>query len=176
VDERALRVPSHCLPSAWLALSWQASSIMAFLYVPRPGAFGAVFASQPVPGWPQPSRAWALTQGEQKWLADSGVETAERWRFEWRGLKGSLLMVTSDTWRAHHRPERCFEVYGLTVESAHTALVQPDFPVRLLSLGVGRRGAFYPPLIGCSPQSRPPTITPPASGPTWTPSARIGCW
>jgi exosortase O len=110
---------------------------MALLYAPKPAAASA--QSLPVSRFPPGLAAepWMLTPGEQKWLAKSGVETAERWRFEWRGLKGSLLLVASATWRAHHRPERCFEVYGLTVESSRTDLVMPDFPVRLLSLGHG---------------------------------------
>jgi exosortase O len=124
---------------AWLTpLLVAAVLVMALLYAPKP----AEASGQPLPVSIFPpglaTEPWTLTPGEQKWLADSGVETAERWRFEWRGLKGSLLLVTSDTWRAHHRPERCFEVYGLTVEGSRTELVAPDFPVRLLSLGSGK--------------------------------------
>jgi exosortase O len=124
---------------AWLApLLGAAVLVMALLYAPKPAEASA--PSLPVGRFPPGlvTEPWALTPGEQRWLAESGVETAERWRFEWRGLKGSLLMVASDTWRAHHRPERCFEVYGLTVEASRTELVAPDFPVRLLSLGSGK--------------------------------------
>jgi exosortase O len=117
---------------------------MALLYTPKPvEASGQPLAVSSFPSGLK-AEPWKLTPGEQKWLAQSGVEAAERWRFEWRGLTGSLLMVTSDTWRAHHRPERCFEVYGLTVEGSRTELVAPDFPVRLLSLGSGKNGALLP--------------------------------
>jgi hypothetical protein len=44
-------------------------------------------------------------------------------------------MVSSTSWRAHHRPERCFEVYGLSTIESRTALVGNNFPIRLLSLG-----------------------------------------
>ncbi len=54
-----------------------------------------------------------------------------------------MLFVTSDSWRAHHRPERCFEVYGLTVQDAGTYLVAPDYPLRLLSLTDGKQQALY---------------------------------
>ena len=67
-----------------------------------------------------------------------GAESAERWRFEWRGLSGSMIVVTSRTWRAHHRPERCFEVYGLTLDDSRTHLVRPEFPLRFVSLGDGK--------------------------------------
>jgi len=45
-----------------------------------------------------------------------------------------MLFVTSTTWRAHHRPERCFEVYGLKQATSSTFLVGSDFPVHILSL------------------------------------------
>jgi hypothetical protein len=45
-----------------------------------------------------------------------------------------MLFVSSQTWRAHHRPEACLEVYGLSVGSSFTTLVNPDFPVRVLTL------------------------------------------
>ncbi|MCA9977318.1 MAG: hypothetical protein KC413_16280, partial [Anaerolineales bacterium] len=46
---------------------------------------------------------------------------------------------------AHHRPERCFEVYGLTLEDSRTHLVSdplaengdPLIPVRFVALGQG---------------------------------------
>ena len=43
-------------------------------------------------------------------------------------------MVSSQTWRQHHRPEACLEVYGLSVQGSFTTLAAPDFPVRTLSL------------------------------------------
>jgi exosortase O len=89
---------------------------------------------------------WPLEAGEQQWLAESGVQSVERFRFNWQGEPGSIMIVVSDTWRAQHRPERCFEVYGLAVEDSRTEFVaagtagaagaagSTDFPVRLLSL------------------------------------------
>ena len=29
-----------------------------------------------------------------------------------------MLLVSSHTWRDHHRPEACLEVYGLSIENA----------------------------------------------------------
>jgi hypothetical protein len=45
-------------------------------------------------------------------------------------------MTRSDTWRAHHRPERCFTVYGLQVQTSQPHLVAGDFPLRQLTLGL----------------------------------------
>ena len=43
----------------------------------------------------------------------------------------------SRTWRAHHQPERCFEVYGLSLDDSRTHLVDSDFPLRFVALGDG---------------------------------------
>jgi exosortase O len=108
---------------------------MALLYVPRPQA---AYAQAPL-DWQFPAELgvtpWTLTTQERQWLESGGVETAYRWRFDWHSLSGSMLFVTSTDWRAQHRPERCFEVYGLSTKSSETLLVATDFPIRTLSLG-----------------------------------------
>jgi hypothetical protein len=48
-----------------------------------------------------------------------------------------MILIASTTWRAQHRPERCFEVYGLPLQYSRTHLVAADFPVRFVSLGHG---------------------------------------
>jgi exosortase O len=78
-----------------------------------------------------------LSPRELEWFAQSGVESVERHRFTWGEASGSMILIPSRTWRAHHRPERCFEVYGLTVENWRTYLVEENFPVRFLSLSYG---------------------------------------
>ena len=54
-----------------------------------------------------------------------------------------MLVITSNTWRAHHRPERCFQVYGLTVENSYTILTDAGSPIRYLSLGDGSDQSLY---------------------------------
>jgi exosortase O len=109
--------------------------LMAFIYTPRPEDVSARSDSV----WQFPTgliaESWPLNPKEREWLNQSGVQDVDRWRFQWRGQSGSMIFVTSKSWRAHHRPERCFEVYGLTVDGSYTQLVSPGFPVRLLSLG-----------------------------------------
>jgi exosortase O len=110
---------------------------MILLYTPR----SQVALAQSSPAWQFPAemgaQTWPMTRGEREWLAEGGIDSAERWRFHWRGHPGSMLFVTSTSWRAQHQPERCFQVYGLTIEQSYTHLVSPDFPVRLLSLSNG---------------------------------------
>lgn len=109
--------------------------IMALLYVQRPQA---AYAQAPLQ-WQFPAglsmTPWALTEQESEWLEISGAESAYRWQFEWQNLSGSMMFVASSDWRAQHRPERCFEVYGLSTNSSETLLVAQDFPIRFLSLG-----------------------------------------
>ena len=86
---------------------------------------------------------WTLSPGEVEWLSSGGALQGDRWRFQWGDYSGSLLFITSDSWRAHHRPERCFQVYGLAVEEAQTYLMQPDFSFRFLRLGAKRDKVAY---------------------------------
>ncbi len=114
---------------------------MGLLYAQRPQT-GLTHTAQP---WNFPSEFTTtplpLKPDEQEWFTRDGAESADRFRFEWQHgeqrLTGSMILVTSRTWRAHHRPERCFEVYGLTIDNSHPHLVNPGFPLRLVSLGDG---------------------------------------
>ncbi len=115
---------------------------MALLYTPLPQN-----------GLTQPPLDWAfpdafiladqpLTADETFWLTRDGAESAERWRFRYRSpvgeeLTGTLMVVVSETWRAHHHPERCFEVHGLALDNSYAHLVAPDFPVRIAQLSDG---------------------------------------
>lgn len=63
-----------------------------------------------------------------------GAEAAPRFRFNYQGVTGSLIVVLSKTWRAHHYPERCFQVYGLEMAESHAQLVAENFPVRAVTL------------------------------------------
>lgn len=133
--------------------------VMAFLYSPRIESALA----ESLPTWEFPADLlvdpWPMSKGETNWLAKAGIHSADRWRFQWHyssaaqglnqelsglgplenftsnsRLSGSILLVSSRTWREHHRPEACLEVYGLTVDRSFSILVAPDFPVRALML------------------------------------------
>jgi exosortase O len=111
------------------------------------GLFGLTLAYVPPPitglTQPAPARQWPaefavqpmpLQPHELEWFARDSAASAERYRFAWRDIAGSMILITSSTWRAHHRPERCFEVYGLALGDSSTYLVAPDFPVRFVAL------------------------------------------
>ena len=91
---------------------------------------------------------WPFSPDELEWLSADGPLSASRWRFTWDEQSdtprhGSLLLITSDTWRAHHRPERCFEAYGLTVDQAHSTLLSADFPLRVVYLSAAQERYHY---------------------------------
>jgi exosortase O len=127
--------PDHPI---WLApVLMVAILAMAIGYAPRP----QTGLARP-PLWVFPT-GLATTQvplatDEIGWLTRDGAESADRRRFAWRGITGSMILIPSTSWRAHHRPERCFEVYGLSIDDSRTHLVDPAFPVRFVSLGDSR--------------------------------------
>jgi exosortase O len=132
----------HRARPAWLAPGLAvAILVMGLVYAPRP----RTGLAQEAPAWELPSGLMTelepLRPDEVAWLARDGAESAERFRFEWPAgdgdgeISGSLMLISSRTWRAQHRPERCFEVYGLALNGSRVHLVEPDFPLRFVSLG-----------------------------------------
>ena len=121
----------------WLAPALAIALIgMVILYAPRPQPVAAASFEWKLP--PElATQEWPLTRGEMNLLSERGsvAVSAARWRFEWRDLSGSVLLVASETWRAHHRPERCFTVYGLEVQESQPYMAGRDFPLRWLTLG-----------------------------------------
>jgi exosortase O len=122
--------------------------LLAALYTPRPKVAAAQSLDEVhfPPGLSV--EPWPFSPDEIAWLSTDGPLSASRWRFTWKDGSetphhGSLLLITSDTWRAHHRPERCFETYGLTVDQSHSALLGPDFPVRLVYLSAAQNRFHY---------------------------------
>jgi exosortase O len=135
-----VRVQQAPARPVWLSPVLAAAILaMSLLYAPRPQTVLAQSAS----GWEPPPGLRAeplpLQPEELEWLARDGAEAASRYRFEWRGddeaIIGSLILISSTTWRAHHNPERCLMLYGLSLDDSHTHLVRTDFPVRYTSLG-----------------------------------------
>ncbi len=77
---------------------------------------------------PRAGQGWAWPEGwrveplplkasDAAWLTADGAAAVERVRFERQGVSGSAILVLAATWRAHHAPERCFQIYGLKLLS-----------------------------------------------------------
>lgn len=106
----------------------------SFLYAPRPQSQVVLHAAR----WQLPAGLHTtpipLKPIEVEWLTRDVAESALRERFEWGGLSGSFMLVTSQSWRAHHRPERCFEVFGVKVDDSRTYLMNTAFPLRAVTV------------------------------------------
>lgn len=89
------------------------------------------------------AEAVSLTRQEADLFVRNGAGRAGKWRFSWGGIRGSMLLVYSDSWRAHHPPELCLQGAGLTIGESSTYLVRPDFPLRTLEIDEGERSAAY---------------------------------
>ncbi len=120
---------------AWLSPAVLAVTILfALLYTARPSAASsAVFVEWQFPAVLN-AQGDPLSAQEQNWITQDGAEWADRRRFTWKNLSGSLMLLTSWTWRGQHKPERCFEVYGLSTQESATILAAPDFPIKSLIL------------------------------------------
>lgn len=119
---------------------------MGIVYTPRP----ETGLTQAAPVWNFPSalntKPLPLKPDEIMWLTRDGAESATRLRFSWAApntgeISGSMILVPSRTWRAHHRPERCFEVFGLRLTDSRAQWVGQNFPLRAVTLADPQSGA-----------------------------------
>ncbi len=134
--------PAHARPF-WLAPALCALVLgLVLLYTPRPVQGASVSSSWQYPAEmntsPQP-----LTPGEIDWITSGGADSADRQRFSMGDLSGSMILIRSHSWRGQHRPERCFEVYGLTVDNSYAQLVSSEFPLRVVKLSDRSSGRSY---------------------------------
>jgi exosortase O len=141
--EALAKRPRWLLPALMMAILF-----LAALYSPRP----EIAAAQAQAEMKFPANLsvepWSFSPGELAWLSADGPLSASRWRFIWgeesaTPRRGSVLMISSDTWRAHHRPERCFEAYGLTVDQSFSVLLGAGFPLRVLYLSAAQERYHY---------------------------------
>jgi exosortase O len=120
----------------WLAPTLLGLIFIASLFYAERPASGLIAEATPW-NWPAPlaTEPMPLKAEEREWMMRDGAESADRHRFQLGDLSGSMILISSRTWRAHHRPERCFEVYGLNLEDSRTILTAKQQPLRFVSLG-----------------------------------------
>jgi len=118
---------------------------MALVYTPRPHP---VMAHASI-DWIIPDDLQAqldpLSPQMFNWVTGDGAEFADRWDFTWQGdmdqIRGSMIFLTSTTWRGQHRPERCFEVQGIKIEASQTVFFGNEFSAQFVSVSGGRNQA-----------------------------------
>ncbi len=118
---------------------------MAVIYTPRP----IPVLAQTAIHWRFPAamrvQVDPLSPRLFQWVTQDGAEFADRWDFAWEDdsskINGSLMFLTSNTWRGQHRPERCFEVQGITIENSRTVLFDDEFSAQLVLVRGGTEQA-----------------------------------
>lgn len=83
-----------------------------------------------------------MTSIESEFFADRKDTLAQKERFNFGNLSGSLLIVSSTSWRSHHAPELCFAGNGFKVDTMQQRFISSQ-PTRWLSLQSGQMSATY---------------------------------
>jgi exosortase O len=123
-------------------------SISLLVLLPRPSLAVVEPISLEAINWPAQVKLQPLplTDTETEFFSSqTSIKTvnAEKHRFQSGALSGSMLVVSSTSWRSHHAPELCFVGNGLKVNQMAQTSLAPDFPVRWLSLQDGKMSATY---------------------------------
>jgi exosortase O len=84
-----------------------------------------------------------LNSYEQKFFAHYPGVTTQKQRFQFQGITGSLILVASPTWQAHHAPELCLTASGHRIESMVGQALTPNITGRWLELDGGQKTAAY---------------------------------
>jgi exosortase O len=93
---------------------------------------------------PQMQAQWVpLNPYEQKFFANYLGVTTQKQRFQFQGITGSLVLVASPTWQAHHAPELCLTASGYRIESMLGQALTPNVRGRWLELNGGQKTAAY---------------------------------
>jgi exosortase O len=135
------RPPSPAPTPRWRAPAL-AAAIVAISAVHSPRTTVGGFGVAPALRLPATMtlREQPLTERESEWLTRDGADWFQRFRFtssmgDGQSVAGSVILVQASTWRAHHRPERCFEVLGIKLGDSRTDLIASDFPIRVFRVG-----------------------------------------
>lgn len=119
--------------------------ILGLAFIPQPQLIQAERSAIATINWlPQMhSEPLPLTATEQEFFVNYPGAIAQKQRFEWGNISGSMLVVSSTTWKAHHSPELCFVGNGFKVDQMERRRLSPDVLGRWLSLENRTLSAAY---------------------------------
>lgn len=80
---------------------------------------------------------------EQNFFTNYPGVVAQKRKFEFQGMTGTILLVASPTWQAHHAPELCLVSSGFQVNHMEKQQLTPTVLGRWLTLEGGTRSATY---------------------------------
>lgn len=84
-----------------------------------------------------------LTAVEKDFFANYEGAIAQKSRFEWQNLTGSILLVSSNAMQAYHAPELCLVGNGFKVDTMQQKQLSPEVLGRWLSIDNGTMAATY---------------------------------
>lgn len=84
-----------------------------------------------------------LTATEKDFFAKYEGSFAQKSRFEWQNVAGSILFVNSNSVQAYHAPELCLLGNGLKVDNMQKKQLSPQVLGRWLSINNGTMSATY---------------------------------
>ena len=126
-------------PALW---QYGAISILLLASAAIPSAAPAIAEAKPPRHlvWPAPFRLQplALSENERDLVLSHGSRVAEKHRFDWHDVRGSLLVVESSNWRAQHAPELCLIAQGARISKV-TRIPTHAGVFRIVQLDGGRQ-------------------------------------
>jgi exosortase O len=119
--------------------------ILALTLIPQPQIVATPAWDVSTLQWPPQLQAQSvpLNPYEQKFFAHYPGVTTQKQRFQFQGITGSLILVASPTWQAHHAPELCLTASGHHIESMVGGALTPKVTGRWLELDGGKQTAAY---------------------------------
>ena len=151
-------VPEHevALPVGPVAAASRGGSValapMVLVTVVASGAAASVLTMRPRASSPPPPIALpsgmrpipsALVPAEAILVERLPRARIDKVRFDHEGVKGQLILMQADTWRAQHPPEVCLRMAGHRITGASDVDLGRGLRVRALEIEGGRRLAAY---------------------------------
>ncbi|MGF1512765.1 MAG: exosortase O [Elainellaceae cyanobacterium] len=95
--------------------------------------------------WSEPMQAQVidLSPYEQTFFTRYPDAVAQKQAFQFNNISGSMILVASPTWQAHHAPETCYAASGLQIDQMQKQAFTHEVTGRWLSLNQGQRRAAY---------------------------------
>jgi exosortase O len=84
-----------------------------------------------------------FTKWEKTVFGYEDTPLAKKYRFSYRGMTGSVLLIQSRSWRSQHNPLFCLQGMGLKVDNYRPLVISQDFTTLLCSLDNRTRQASF---------------------------------
>lgn len=125
-------------PASSLLLAGLISLLLLLNFLPRPAAVPVQPALAHL-NWPAAMQVepMALSQPEQAFFVSHDGVVADKQRFDFEGISGSMILVASPTWQAHHSPELCYISSGFEINQMRQQQLTNSVLGRWLSLKQG---------------------------------------